>query len=367
MKLLFVSYEWPEVTDCGGSGRINNQLRERLLNRGHSVPLLTDFDDGHFATFPFRYHREMARQIRDEQPDVVFACNTLPTAVGLPHLCSRHDVPLVTKTMGSDVFNPNRFTRVRPLLGRVNGYIFDAADAIVSPSQALADHVDGHEPTVIPNGIDPSSWTWRSHDLHDPFRILTVARLQPVKQIGLGIEAVQKLRARGYNTTYRVVGDGPKKATLEDEYGHHEWLEFAGWADDVQPHYHWTDVFLLPSAHESFGLVLLEAVASGTPVVSTDTGGQKTVLSKQPQPGRLSQPTAYALADGLEIVATDYREYQSATRGYCEHFSLELMTDAFERLFTRLAETRSDSMRTTAENSRQTRQPTQPDNTGQPR
>lgn len=332
LTVLFVHYEWPGVTDCGGSGRVARRLRDRLRDRGYTVPLVTDPDDGHYLTFPLRRHRAIKRALREHTPDVVYAGSSLPTAVGLPRLCDRYDAPLVIKTMGSDVHNPNSFQRIRPLLNRVNARLFARADRVVCQSEAMATHVrEWVEPDIIPNGIDTDRYDWQPQRRHRPLRVLTVGRVAPVKQIWLGIEAVAQLRQRGHQAVYRVVGDGSERERLQAEY-EHDWLEWPGWVDDPRDHYQWADLFLLSSAHESFGMVLLEALASGVPCVTTNTGGQVDVINGQI--GTAVDPDPIKLALALERLSHNYSVHQGATQRYVDdRFSLEQMTDGFERVF----------------------------------
>lgn len=339
LTILFVHYEWPGVTDCGGSGRVAAGLRDRLEMRGHDCPLVTDPDDGHYTTFALRRRAAIKRALRDHEPDVVFAGSTLPTAVGLGSLCETHDTPLVVKTMGSDVVNPERFQRIRPLLDVLNRRVFASADRIICQSQTMADHVperDQERVAVIPNGLATDDWTWRRRDRHDPLRVLTVARIEPVKRIATGIRAVACLRAQGTPATYRIVGDGSDLPALREAFGDIDWVEFTGWSDAVRDHYRWGDVFLLPSAHESFGMVLLEALASGLPCVTTDTGGQSEVV--ETRVGAVTGPPQSALAAGLDDVAATYRRRQRATDGYVSsRYELADVVDAYERELRQVA------------------------------
>jgi len=340
LTLLFIHYEWPTIADCGGSGRVTKRLRDRLRARGHDVPLVTDASDGHYTTFPLRRRPTINDALAQHEPDVCFAASSLPTAVGLPGLCERHDVPLVVKTMGSDVVNPNRFTRIRPLLDRLNARIFDACDGVVCQSKTMAKHVREwgvSSPDIIPNGIDCDRYDWHPQQVHRPLRVLTVGRVAPVKQIGLGIEAVAQLRDAGHKALYRVVGDGSESARLQRQY-EHDWLEWTGWVDDPREHYQWADLFLLPSAHESFGMVLLEALASGVPCVTTDTGAQAEVVNDSV--GRAVAAEPGALAAELDALSQSYSVHQEATKGYVDkRFSLTKMTERFERVFYEQAKT----------------------------
>jgi len=349
MHVLFVHYEWPGVTDCGGSGRLTAQFRDRLEARGHETTLVTDPADGHFLTFPLRRRQAIADGLATG-PDVCFAASTLPTSVGLASLCQRHDVPLVVKTMGSDIHNPRRFTRVRPLLDRVNQHVIGAADRLLVQSEAIERRLPATDTPVrrIPNGIPIDEWTWREHECHDPLRVLTVSRLAPGKGLDLGIEAVAQLRER-LPAEYRIVGDGSEFDRLQREHGDREWLGLAGWADDVQAHYDWGDVLLCPSRWESFGLVVAEALACGLPVVVTDCGGQTEVVGERV--GQVTPPESAALASGLATVRQRYHSYQRATEGYAaDRFSLARMTDAYLDVFRTVSETTRASARMTARN-----------------
>jgi glycosyltransferase involved in cell wall biosynthesis len=351
MHILFVHYEWPGVTDCGGSGRQAARLRDELNRRGHTTSLVTDPDDGHYLTFPARRRAAIRRALAD-QPNVCLAGSSLPTSVGLPALCERYGVPLVVKPMGTDVHNPSRFTRIRPLLDRVNEWVFRGADRIITQSVAMRRHLPAVQTPVstIPNGINPDAWDWQSSDRHDPVRVAIVGRLECGKAVKRGLRAVARLRTR-QPAECRVVGDGPHEPQLRDSYGDRAWVEFRGWVDDVQSEYRWADVLLHPSDWESFGLVIIEAIACGTPVVSTDTGGQTDILRTLPDCGELRAPSVAALADGLLTVSTHYDKYQQATEGAISGtFDLATVGERYERVINRVAETTRASEKRTVQN-----------------
>ena len=78
-----------------------------------------------------------------------------------------------------------------------------------------------------------------------------------------------------------IAGDGPDRQALEAltrDLGIQENVSFPGWAEDVTPLLDDADIFVLPSRHEPFGIVVLEAMARGTPIVSSRTEGPVTVL-----------------------------------------------------------------------------------------
>ena len=109
--------------------------------------------------------------------------------------------------------------------------------------------------------------------------LLCVARLVPFKQIDVAIETVSRLRRDGVEAALTVVGDGEDRPRLErlvNALGMSEVVDFTGWLEDpkqLREHYRRAFALLLPSEIEGFGMVILEAMAAGTPVVMTPTGG----------------------------------------------------------------------------------------------
>lgn len=336
---LISCYEWPSDEECGGGGRVAAGLVEEFDELGHDPLVHHDEDSGHYLTFPLRSHSELASTVIDEQPDVLHAAFSLPTALLLPRIAQDQNIPLIITVMGSDIYNPERFTRVRPLLDRVNEFVLGHADAVVAPSRALKQRVEDIsdvECMHIPHGIDPTRFEWQPKQLHDPVRILCVSRFADGKSLDLAIESVEQLREH-VDAELRIVGDGQQRAWLERQYGHHDWLEMPGWADDVRPHYDWGDIFFLPSQWEAFGLVFCEALASGLPVVTTPNGGQRDIVSEEL--GALASPTQDAQTAALREVIEDYDQLQSATRGYVsQHYSRRRMAQRYNNLYIWLSE-----------------------------
>lgn len=106
------------------------------------------------------------------------------------------------------------------------------------------------------------------------------------------IRALPIIRSAKQKTRLLIVGDGPDRAILErlaEELGLTDAVIFAGYQGSPRDFYHLMDVFVLASAHEAFGLVLLEAMLSEVPVVASDVGGIPFVLDHG-KAGLLVQP-----------------------------------------------------------------------------
>lgn len=334
---LLVNYEYPGVTtNCGGGGRVTELLLDELSNRGSNPTLVTDVADGHYATFPFRIYRHLAKEIATTEPALLHGHFSLPSSLPLPRLAKKHDLPLVVSVMGADVYDPTRFEAIRPLANLANSFIFEQADRIVAPSTDMLERMPDRfrsKTEVVHYGIDPSAWDYRDRDQPAEPEILTVARLVDRKNLRTAVNAVENLRKDGIPATYRIVGTGPNEETLKDRAADRDWLEISGYVEDLQEAYDEADVFFLPSDHEAFGMVFLEALACGLPVVTSNVGGQTDIVTHDV--GTTAMPDdAWKLKTALWAVIDDYERRQRQTRERVEeHFTQSQMAAEYDRLY----------------------------------
>jgi len=346
MDVLAVNYEWPNTTsNCGGGGRIGKQLVDGLRERGHNVTVVTDDADGHYATFPARRFGAIGDAIDRHDPDVVHGQFAVPSSLPLAVLAAGRDLPLVVSVMGADIYDPTRYQRLRRLLRPVVRWVLSVADRVVAPSRDMRARVQGGfpvDPDVVHYGIPPGRYAWRSRTPDGAPALLSVCRLVERKHLRAAIRAVEQLRAGGIDATYTIVGEGPRGDALRELAADRDWLSVPGYADDLQPVYDDADLFVLPSLHEAFGIVCLEALAAGLPVVTTQTGGQTDVVGSAV--GAIASTTrsgtdppaatADALADAITDAIERYDTIQANTQGYVRReFSRERMVDAYDRTF----------------------------------
>lgn len=161
--------------------------------------------------------------------------------------------------------------------------------------------------------------------------IISVARLAPQKSLDVLLESIALLRA---DAVLAVLGEGPLRADLEHKaraLGLGSRVRFLGFRPDVADHIAAADVFALSSVWEGVPLAGQEAVLLGTPVVGTDVGGMRELISNKVS-GRLVPPAdPAALADALdEVLASPERAAaytRAATEGLRARFSTEKMLD----------------------------------------
>ena len=206
--------------------------------------------------------------------------------------------------------------------GRLDQLRGKRCSAVIANSRAVADTLRPLLPPrrrleIIPNGIDiPKVLSALRHDLCREFGlpplpvILAVGRVSPEKGYDVLIQASGRLRARGREHAVVVVGARPNQA-----YQHKLDMQIAAitglkwvWAGESNAVYSLikgASILALPSLHEGFGRVILEAWACGTPVVATRQGGPAELI-RDGQNGLLAEPgDPDALARALDRLLND--------------------------------------------------------------
>ena len=136
-----------------------------------------------------------------------------------------------------------------------------------------------------------------------------MGRLHEVKRFDLLIDAAARLRDLGYDFTLRIAGDGPERTALQaqvESLNLKDRVEFSGWIGDAQAFLSQLDLFVVSSRYESFGLVLVEAMAAGVPVVSADIDGPRTILGDGRFGGLFRGGEADSLVDAVARVFSDW-------------------------------------------------------------
>jgi glycosyltransferase involved in cell wall biosynthesis len=220
----------------------------------------------------------MALIARQERADVVHAVYFLPPATGRPTVLSVHDISF---ERFPEFFSRRALMRDR-LFIRASAR---AASRVVTLSESSRrDLVELYElpedqVLVIPCGVNPrfrpdESDAWAPYNADRPLRVLAVGTLQPRKNLVRLIDALA-IVGRELRIQLRVVGpDGHQAAAIRQRLSTSVDTEIVGWLDDdaLAAEYRHADVFAYPSIYEGFGLPVVEAMACGTPVV-TSTGG----------------------------------------------------------------------------------------------
>jgi glycosyltransferase involved in cell wall biosynthesis len=160
-------------------------------------------------------------------------------------------------------------------------------------------------PTVVPELIDLGAW--RRHLAESPvanstrFTVLYVGRFYRRKRVGLLLDAAARLRGEIAGLEIRIVGNGPCDAAWRAQAARLKLEDTVTWLGDISrsalaAEYNRAQVFCLPSVQEGFGIVLLEAMAAGTPIVAARAAAIPEVA---PHATLVEAESAHSLAAGI--------------------------------------------------------------------
>jgi glycosyltransferase involved in cell wall biosynthesis len=275
-----------------------------------------------FASAWRRYLGALSRAM-DGAPDLIHAHLAYPDGLAAVRLGRRLGRPVVISVHGHDV---RELPAARPAWRRlVIQALQGAAAVIVSSSdvrqRVLALGTDPDRVHFVPQGVDCQAFRPLGGRLPGKggWRLLYLGRLDPNKGIGVLLEAMARLRGEGRPVRLRLVGGSPLSGTgarfqqQVEELGLTGVVEFRGevpWAG-VPGEIGQADLLVLPSFYDSFGIVLIEAMACGLPVVATRCGGPEELVP--PEAGELVPVAdAEALALGIARALDRYATFDRA-------------------------------------------------------
>lgn len=375
MRILVVNYEYPPL---GGGGGVLSRILVAELARAHEVTVLTSrgpglpaesFDDGaHVVRVPVMGRRELSkasmsslvsfvpsarragRALVGRTPvDVVHTFFAVPSGPAGAAIARSASAAHVLTVIGADVhdptrrLSPDRFSPLRSTVSRV----VRGANAVTAISRDVAQRakrLTGRaDIEVVSCAIprpkyprpDRASLGWRSRD----FVIVTVARLVERKGLDVLIEAIGRA---GAPVRLEIVGDGPERAHLETlaAAAAPDRVTFAGPLDAREKGLRLAsaDAFALVSQHEGFGLVYLEAMHAGIPVLAGDRGGQTDFLRGEHNALLVPPGDAGAISAAVRRLASDRamraRLVEAATRT-ASSMTPETMADGYLRAYDR--------------------------------
>jgi len=313
MRVLMLNYEYPPLG--GGGSNACKYILNEFAKKNIEVDLVTSSPSNTFETekignvisiyklpinkkdihywtqreiisYSWKAKKFIAKLMKEKEYDVCHAFFGIPC--GAIAYLFRRKMPYIVSLRGSDVpgFN-NRFGLQYVFLNPIIKQVWKQAGAVVANSEGLKDLAlktsPDQEISVIYNGIDISEFKpdLNKANNNDEMRIVCVSRLIERKGIRFLIEAIEKLKDR--NVKLILVGEGNQEDELKKLVVNSripDRVEFKGYMDhdSIADLYRTSDVFVLPSLNEGMSNALLEAMASGLPVIVTDTGGTSELI-----------------------------------------------------------------------------------------
>jgi glycosyltransferase involved in cell wall biosynthesis len=314
-SILIVTDAWhPQIN---GVVRSLERVSEVLTARGIKVSFLTPQE---FRTVPMPGYgeirlsittrRRVFRMIEDVNPDAIHIATEGPLGYIARRYCVKHGLPFAT----SYHTQFPEYLRARAPVPVGWGYRYlrqfhSAAKYCLVPTTSVAEKLAGYGITntvVWSRGVDLELFNPAKKEVDDgrfpwPRPIfLYVGRVAVEKNI----EQFLKLELPG---TKLVVGDGPSRKVLEARYPN---VVFVGpkTGDELARYYASSDCFVFPSRTDTFGLVLLEALAAGTPVAALPVAGPLDVIGSAPV-GVLKDDLQAAAMEALDIPRASCRDY----------------------------------------------------------
>ena len=315
-----VAREHPTAPSREDIGRVR-------VTRVDATPPVVPFDDllPWVMAFNTAVLAAGAAAARTRPVDVVHVHDWLVAAAGA-ELADLLDVPLVA-TVHATEWGRHRGhlpAGISPTIHAVEGWLVERADAVITCSTYMRDQVRDlfgrpeADIDVIPNGVDVD-WFHLDPDEVRAFRrtlaadgthlVLFAGRLEYEKGVQTVLHALERVTDRVGPVRFLVAGVGTytdELRALVDRLGLGHRVRFTGFLDEraLRLHYAAADVAVAPSLYEPFGLVAAEAMACGTPVVASDTGGLREILAGGH--GLTFPPEdAEGLADRIVEVLTD--------------------------------------------------------------
>ncbi|NLW83429.1 MAG: glycosyltransferase family 4 protein [Phycisphaerae bacterium] len=295
----------------------------------------------------FKANQYYKKLLHENSYDLVHAFFAFPSAY--PCLKTAGRIPYIVSLRGSDVPGFNvRLKLDYVLLSGLFRRIWKNASAVIANSRGLAELARRFEPSldyaVIPNGVDTDLFSPpASRTLSGRIKLLTVCRLISRKRIDLQIETLDRLLKNQVDAELNIVGDGNLEAplrTLAQSLGIADRVHFHGLLDfDQLPAvYRANHLFLMTSQHEGMSNAMLEAMASGLPVITAPCEGvaelidHNGIVVPQPSPNELAAAIAELLAQ-----PDRYAAMNRAAADKARQFSWAAVADQYVEHYRRIA------------------------------
>lgn len=299
----------------GGSGIVGSELGRDLAERGHNVHFISSvlptrvtqlnervhFHEVEMMSYPLFEHQpydlalatKMATVARAEKLDLLHVHYAIPHSISAilarESIKEKRYVPVITTLHGTDITLVGADRSYLP----ITRYALQQSDGVTAVSRflkkATIETFDFDEVEVIPNFICPNHYR-KTPD--SPLRkelapngeklLVHVSNFRSVKRPADCVDILAKAREAGENVRLVMVGDGPERSAVfyrAEQSGVSEHTVFVGKQANIPDYLGVSDIFLLPSELESFGLAALEAQACEMPVIATRIGGIPEVVN----------------------------------------------------------------------------------------
>jgi L-malate glycosyltransferase len=360
----------------GGSGVVATELGKALAKKGHAVHFITYSQPVRLGSFTENiFYHEVAISdypLFDYQPYETILASKMVDVVkyekldllhvhyAIPHASAAFmaqqilksqfiSIPFVTTLHGTDITLVGKDPSFEPVIS----FCINQSDAVTAVSQSLKEDTYAHFKTereiqVIPNFIDASEQLGevnferrRCYAQDDEPILCHISNFRKVKRVE-DVLRMFHIVNQTLPSKLIFVGDGPERNNLERlcrEFDLCSRVIFVGKVNETSPVLEMSDLFILPSETESFGLVALEAMAVGVPVISSNTGGIPEV-NIHGKTGFLSAVGAYEDMAKNALILLGNKEklnqFKQNALNRAKVFSLEEVLPLYETIYKKL-------------------------------
>ena len=368
MKIGIVCYP-----TFGGSGVVATELGLELSKRGHEIHFITynqpvrlelisnnvHYHEVNVPEYPLFHYQPYELALSSKLVDMVklHEIEILHVHYAIPHAYAAYMakkmlqeegiyLPIVTTLHGTDITLVGSHPFYKPAVT----FSINKSDAVTTVSQSLKDDTlrlfdIKNDINVVPNFIDLEKYNHEFTDCqrammaNDDEKIIThISNLSPVKRVQDVISVFYNIQ-KEMPAKLMFIGEGPEKEKVElrcQELGILDKVVFFGRSNEIDKILCFSDLFLLPSQTESFGLAALEAMASGVPVISSNTGGLPEVnihgesgfLSNVGDIEDMTKNALYILSDETRL-----KTFKNNARKEALKFDLHAIVPQYEAIY----------------------------------
>ena len=359
----------------GGSGIVGSELGKELAARGHTVHFIASslptrltelnervrFHEVEMMAYPLFEHQpytlalatKMATVAETENLDLLHVHYAIPHSISAilarESLLPERRLPVITTLHGTDITLVGADRSYLP----ITRYGIKQSNGVTAISHYLKKatrETFGIDAVVIPNFINATEY--HRHPVPELRRqlapageklLIHVSNFRPVKRPVDCVDILARVRGRGISARLVMVGDGPERAHAEHRarlLGIDAHCSFVGKQERIVDYLSASDVLLLPSDHESFGLAALEAMACEVPVVASRVGGVPEVVDDQ-LTGFLSEvgDVDKMSADAARLLSDDQLRGEMGRRTRelaIERYSTDHIIDQYTKFYERI-------------------------------
>ncbi len=360
----------------GGSGVIATELGKALAERGHVIHFITYSQPVRLETFSenISYHEvpvpayplflfppyeialtsKMVDVARFEKLDLLHVHYAIPHASSAylaKKILAKENIslPFITTLHGTDITLVGKDKSYEPVVT----FAINESDGVTAVSESLKKDTYAYfkitnEIEVIPNFVDlarfvkqPKEHFRKAIAADNEKLVIHTSNFRKVKRVQDVVKVFQKIREKIISKLL-LVGDGPERANIEQlcrELNIYNEVRFLGKQDPIEELLSVSDLFILPSETESFGLAALEAMACQVPVISTNTGGLPEVnvhgvtgfMSNVGDINDMAENAIYILEDNQRLAQFKKNALQQAAK-----FELKNILPVYEKYYEKV-------------------------------